>query len=315
MIGRPLVEMLINRGATIRTVGLDSPDLANPNTEYIRCDLTYLDNCLRVCEGMDIVFNLLCTKGSPKTGRTKPASYFVQMVMYNTNLMEASRRMGAKSFLFTSSVCVYPPAEIFYEHNPLLTPPSENDRGAGWAKRMGEFQAHAYGTEYGWKNISIVRPSNVYGPYDNFEPFNSMIIPSLIRQAVDSTDKIYINGDGSAERDFIFCEDVARGMLLAVEKQLPSDYPINLGVGHGVSIKDLAELVIKISGKKLDLVCKTSEPSGDKKRIFDLTRATSVGFKTQISLEEGLSRTYRWYLENHKIAEKRYDIFKQSRIN
>ncbi len=92
LVGRRLVQMLVERGARVRIASLDNGDRAHPQVEYVKCDLTYLDNCLRVCNGIDVVFNLLCTKGSPKTAVTKPASYYVPMIMYNTNLMEAARR-------------------------------------------------------------------------------------------------------------------------------------------------------------------------------------------------------------------------------
>lgn len=309
LVGRPLVEMLVDRGANVRIASLDNGDRAHVRVEYKKCDLTYLENCLRACDGMDIIFNLLCTKGSPKTAVTKPASYFVPMVMYNTNLMEAARRCGVKSFLFTSSNCVYPPAEIFYENDPLDGPYSPNDPGAARAKRAGEYQAQAYATEYGWNNVSIVRPANVYGPYDNFNPFNSMVVPSLIKRVAEADKEIVVWGDGSAIRDLIYTDDVARGMLLAVEKQLGPYCPINLGGGIGITIKQLVETIVRISGKKLEIVWDPSKPSGDRKRLFDTTRAREFGFTPQVGLEEGLRITYNWYLENKDIAEGRYDIF------
>ncbi len=309
LVGRPLVQMLLEKDAHVRIASNDNGARANIQAEYVCCDLTYFENCLRVCGRMDIVFNLLCTKGSPKTATTKPASYFVPMVMYNTNLMEAARRCGVKSFLFTSSNCVYSPAKIFYENDPLEGPYSSNDPGAARAKRAGEYQAQAYKTEYGWNNVSIVRPANVYGPYDNFNPFNSMVVPSLIKRVAEADKEIEVWGDGTAIRDLIYTDDVARGMMLAVEKQLGPDYPINLGSGTGVTIKQLVETIVRISGKKLRIVWDTSKPSGDKKRLFDTTRAKSIGFVPQVSLEEGLRITYNWYLENKEMAENRYDIF------
>ncbi len=309
MVGIPLVQILIDRSARVRIASLDDGSRAHPQAQFVKLDLTNFDNCMTACHSMDFVFNLLCTKGSPATNKTNPASFLVPMLMYNTNLMEAARSCGVKSFLFTSSVCVYSPAEIFYENDTFQNPPSENDRWAGTAKRVGELQAQAYAIEYGWHHISIVRPSNVYGPYDNFDPFNAMVIPSLIRRVAEAKDKIVIWGDGSAERDFIYADDVARGMILAVEKQLNPNYPINLGVGFGISIKKLIETVVQASGKKLEIIWDISKPSGDKKRIMDISRAVKIGFSPQVSLEKGMERTYRWYLENRKAAANRYDIF------
>ena len=119
----------------------------------------------------------------------------------------------------------------FYRGRCLEDLPSENDKFPGWAKRVGELQAEAYAIEYGWKKVSIVRPANIYGPYDNFDPANSMVVPSLIRRALAGEDPLTVWGDGSPIRDFIHAEDVARGMMLAVEKGVTE--PINLGSGTG----------------------------------------------------------------------------------
>ena len=105
----------------------------------------------------------------------KPASFFVPTITFNTNMMEAARRCKVKKYLYTSTIGVYAPAEVFYEDDVWKTFPSPNDRFAGWAKRMGELQAEAYAIEYGWKDIAIVRPANVYGPFDNFDPTNAMV--------------------------------------------------------------------------------------------------------------------------------------------
>lgn len=313
MIGIPLVKMLIDKGAKVRIASLDNGERAHPQAEFIQCDLTHPDNCIRVCDNMDVVFNLLCTKGSPATSKTNPASFLVPMVLYDTNLMEAARRSNVRTFLFTSSVCAYPTSDIFYEDEPLWKALlSTNDRWAGLAKRVGEAQAEAYAIEYGWDNIAIVRPSNVFGPYDNFDPINAMVVPSLIKRVSEARDSITVWGDGIAERDFIYSDDVARGMILAVEKQLSPHHPINLGVGFGISIRKLVETIVKISGRNLEIIWDTSKTSGDMKRIQDIRRAKEyIGFSPQISLEEGLRITFAWYLENKEAAENRYDIFKK----
>lgn len=315
MIGIPLVKMLIGRGASVWSASLDL-DASRKVEKSVRIyvDLTSINSCLGVCKGMDIVCNLLCTKGSPATNKTNPASFLVPMLMYNTNLMEAARRCEVKSYLFTSSVCVYPPQEIFFEDDPFERPPSENDKWAGSAKRIGEMQAQAYAIEYGWNEISVVRPSNVYGPFDNFDPFNAMVIPSLIRRVAEAEDKIIVWGDGTAERDFIYAEDVADGMILVLENKLPPTRPINLGSGHGVSIKRLVETLVSISGKKLKIIWDTSKPSGDRKRIFDTTWSKKIGFSPKTSLEEGLAKTYNWYIEKGSEDTDRYDIFKDSKF-
>jgi GDP-L-fucose synthase len=238
----------------------------------------------------------------------RPASFFVPTIQFSINMMEASRRNNVERFLFTSSVGVYSPAEVFYEDDVWKTFPSPNDRFAGWAKRMGELQAEAYKIEYGWDKISIVRPANVYGPYDNFDPEGSMVVPSLIRRAVGGEKPLTVWGDGSPIRDFIHAKDVARGMMLAVEKGI--NEPINLGSGTGVTIKQVAEMVAKHApGGPLEIVWDKDKPAGDAKRLMDMTRAAGYGFKCEVGIEEGVKETIDWFVKNQNDADKRYIAF------
>ena len=158
MIGQPLVEMLSSMGAHVRIASLDDPSRAHPDADFLKTDLRFFDQCINACEDMDFVFNLVGIKGSPAMTEKKPASFFVPTLQFSINMMEAARREGVQKYLFTSSVGVYEPAEIFYEDQVWKTFPSPNDRFAGWAKRMGELQAEAYRIEYGWNDLYIVRP-------------------------------------------------------------------------------------------------------------------------------------------------------------
>ncbi len=307
MIGIPLVEMLIKEGAQVRIASLDEPSRAHPAAEFISIDLFSFENCLTVCEGMDFVFNLLGVKGSPAMTRTKPASFFVPTLTLSLNLMEAARRRGVKGFLYASSIAVYSPAEILYEDEVWRTFPSGNDKFAGWAKRMGELQAEAYQIQYGWDQIAIVRPGNTYGPYDNFDRENAMVIPSLIKRAVDGENPLRVWGDGSARRNFIHARDVARGMIL-VAKKMPGQ-PVNLASDVEISIKELVEIIIRQLDKKPQVLWDCSKPTGDQNRIMDISRAQSMGFQPQTSLEDGIKEVMNWYRKNRNSVNNRYDVF------
>jgi len=306
MIGRSLVNLLLDRGAKIYIADLTKPSDLQDGVEHIQVDLRFFDNCLDICKDKDYVFHLAGVKGSPKMCAEQPVDFMVPMLQFNTNMMEAAHQAKVKWYLFTSSVGVYAPADVFVEDTVWNTMPSPNDRFAGWAKRMGELQAEAYGIQYGKKNISIVRPANVYGAYDNFNPANAMVVPSLIRKAQEN-DVLEVWGDGSPIRDFIHADDVALGMIYAVEKQITE--PINLGSGKGYSIKEVVDMVVKHSGKQLEVKWLTDKPAGDKIRLFDMTRAKSYGFDISVSLDEGIKRTTEWFLNNKEILDKRYNAF------
>jgi GDP-L-fucose synthase len=306
LIGQPLVEMLLAAGARVKIAALDDPARAPNGAEFNRVDLREFNECLRVARGCEIVFHLAGVKGSPAMTAKRPASFFVPTVTFNTNMMEAARRAGAERYLFTSSVGVYNPADVLEEDDVWKSFPSPNDRFAGWAKRMGELQAEAYRIEYGWDKISIVRPANVYGPYDNFDPSNAMVIPSLIHRAVSGENPLVVWGDGSSIRDFIHARDVARGMMLVVEQGFRQ--PLNLGSGEGITIRQIVDALCKLI-PSLTIEWDTTKPAGDHKRVMATARARSIGFEPKIGIEEGIAETLDWYRKHNAVADKRYNAF------
>ena len=310
LIGRFLVESLIEQGARVRVASLDAASRAHPEAEFMRADLTEPENCRRACQGMDYVFHLAGVKGSPAMTAKQPASFFVPTLSFNTHMMEAARRADVKGYLFTSTVGVYAPAECLHEDAVWSTFPSPNDRFAGWAKRMGELQADAYRIEYGWDRVRIVRPANVYGPFDHFDGAGAMVIPSLIRRAVSGENPLVVWGDGSPLRDFIHARDVAAGMMLAMEKG--GVEPINLGSGEGVSIRRLVEIIVDNLEPKPEVVWDESRPMGDRKRVMDISRARALGFSPQTTLIQGVREVVQWYRQHRDHMPARHDAFAQT---
>lgn len=309
LIGRPLVEMLVEKGANVYVASLDEPSMLDSRVKFIHANLFYFDKCLEITKGMDYVFHLAGIKGSPKMCAEKPASFFVPTILMNTNVLEACRINKVERVLYTSTIGVYEPKEILKEDDVWNTFPSKNDWFAGWAKRMGELQIEAYKIQYGLKNFCIVRPANVYGPYDNFDPENAMVIPSLIKRAVDGENPLVVWGYGTPIRDFIHARDVARGMMLVMEKM--PDYPVNLGSGKGISIKEVVDIIISNLPEKPEVIWDTSKPSGDKIRLMDVTKAKELGFEPEISIEKGIAETIEWYKKNKNLTYKRFNVFKQ----
>lgn len=307
LIGRPLVDMLKEAEAEVTVVSLDDPSRAPVGVKFIQADLRSFEECLRICKGTEIVFQLAGVKGSPAMTAQRPASFFVPTTMFSINMMEAARRAEVERYLFTSSVGVYAPAEVFYEDDVWKTFPSPHDRFAGWAKRMGELQAEAYKIEYGWDKISIVRPANVYGPYDNFDQKNAMVIPSLIRRLMEGENPLIVWGDGAQIRDFIHAKDVACGMMIMVEKGI--NEPVNLGSGTGITIRELVDVLVGEMPQSIEVIWDVSKPSGDAKRLMDMTRANSHGFFPEISIQKGIQNTIEWYRAHISTAHERYNAF------
>lgn len=307
-IGVPVVRELLKRGAEVTIVSLDDRSRAESifghrfeEMNFMSLDLTSEDSCKKAVASQDFVFNLVGIKGSVGIGETKAASYLIPMLRFQTNLMEAAYNEGVTRFLFTGSVCSYPQANKHFEDNMWNGMPKQNDRIPGIAKRVGEILGEAFQLEYGWDAVRVVRPSNVYGPFDDFNPATAQVIPSLIYKVLHATSPINVWGDGSAIRDFIFSEDVAFWMLEALEKA-PSNYPINLGNGNGLSIKTIAETIVRVINPDCKIVWDSSGPVGDPTRIMSMDRAKEVlGFHQITSIEEGITKTVAWYREQSLI--------------
>ena len=306
MIGVHLVQNLKDFGAKVTVASLDNIKPIR-GVKYIKADLRNLDNCLKVTKNKNIVFHLAGIKGSPLMAKTKPASFFVPTLQFSLNMMEAAFRNKIENYLFTSSIGVYSPAKKFKEDSVWKTFPSENDKYAGWAKRICELQSEVYEIQYKWNKISVVRPANVYGPYDNFDERNAMVIPSLISRALRSKKKLSVWGNGSNIRDFIYADDVARAMIFILKKEI--NYPVNIGSGKGVSIKEIVEKINKNLSKPLEIEWSTNKILGDKIRVMDNTKLKKIGFSEFTSLEKGINKTINWYKKNLSQSTLRYNSF------
>jgi len=306
MIGREVVRLLCEAGAEVTSVSLDRIEV-HPDARHVYGDLSDITFCLDITNGIDYVFHVAGIKGSVVVTKEKPASFFVPLLMMNTNMLEAARRNNAKRVLYTSSIGAYQSAEIFREEdNDFSKPPM--DMFPGWAKRMAELQVEAYRIQYGLNNFAIVRPSNIYGPGDNFDEANAMVIPTLMARVQRGDKPVLIWGDGSAVRDFLHATDCARGMILACLRGTDSK-PINLGCGYGITIRQMVETLQKVT--PFEAFFDTSKPSGFPMRVMDGTNAKKViGFEPQVSLFDGLKGTWEWFLANANEHEKKVNYFR-----
>lgn len=309
-IGIPLVKKLIEIGAHVTVVSIDDLKFAKSvfgkEICFIKKDLTDFDNCLEVTKNQHYVFNLVGIKGSVGIAETKVASYFVPMLWYQTNLMEAAFRNRVSRFLFVSSICVYPRSPKPKVEDKIWNGTlKQNDRFPGLAKRIGEIQAETYLIEHGWDAVRIIRPSNVYGPYDDFDPKTGQVIPTLISKMVSNENPVRIWGDGTVIRDFIFSEEVAYWLLVALEKAPPC-VPINLGSGIGTTIKEVAQIISQCVPRHLEMEWDITKPTGDPVRVLSMEKARSlIGFELKIALNEGIKKTVDWYLKNKMLAHNK----------
>lgn len=329
LIGIPLVQKLVRLGAEVTIYSADSPErwdiLEKKVSEFkfikgedckvywMYGDLEDFDVCENATLGKDYVFQLAGSKGSVNIGKSKAATFLTSHLLINLNMLKAAKRNGVEKYLLTSTVGVYPPNSNYKEEEVWKGAPAESDKYSAWAKRISELAAEAFMEEYKWDGITIVRPGNTYGPWDNFDKDTSMVVGALINRFASSEKVVTIQGNGSPIRDFTYADDIAEGMLLAMEKSGNCE-TFNLGIGQGYSIKELVDIIQQAFAEHgINKEYQWSEPYSDitNRRVLDIEKAHSIlGYIPTVELREGIRKTVNWYLKNKNISNIRYNAFK-----
>jgi len=271
------------------------------SSEY---DLRKYEDCLKVAKKGDIIIHLAANVGGIGYNREFPADLFEDNILMGTFMMMAAREAKVEKYVALGTICAYPKFTPvpFKEENFWNGYPEETNAPYGLAKKMQLVQSEAYRQQYGFNSIFLL-PVNLYGPGDNFDPKSSHVIPALIRKFVEATVKneneVVVWGSGKASREFLYVDDAAEGIIKAAEKYNKSE-PVNLGAGFEITIKDLANLLKKLTGYKGKIVWDREKPDGQPRRMLDVTRAKrEFGFTASTSFEDGLRKTIEWYI-NHQ---------------
>ena len=300
-LGSFVIKKLEERGAN---------DIFIPHIEDY--DLTDRDSIKRLFDdtlgdGSDaknmVIIHLAANVGGIGANREHPAEFFYDNLMMGVEMMHQAWKRGVGKFVAIGTVCAYPKFTPvpFKEEDLWIGYPEETNAPYGLAKKMMLVQAQSYRQQYGFNAIYLL-PVNLYGPRDNFNLKTSHVIPALIRKALEAQERgdkeLVAWGDGSPTREFLFVEDAADGIVTAAEKYNGSE-PVNLGSGYEISIKDLTEMIIRLTGFEGKLIWDTEKPNGQPRRGLDVTRAKEYfGWQAQVPFEEGMRRTIEWFKEN-----------------
>jgi len=248
----------------------------------------------------DLVIHLAAVVGGIGANRENPGRFFYENAIMGIQLIEQARLAGVAKLLTVGTVCLYPKftAVPFREDDIWNGYPEETNAPYGLAKKMLLVQSQAYRDQYGFNAIYLI-PVNLYGPGDNFNPESSHVIPALIKKCIDARERgdafIEAWGTGSASREFLYVDDAARGIVLAAERYDDRD-PVNLGVGSEITIRDLTELIARLTGFQGEVRWDLTKPDGQPRRALDTSRARErFGFVAGTSFEDGLRRTIEWY--------------------
>jgi len=293
-LGKVVVRKLQERGAG---------EIFVPTLD--RYDLTKLVSINRLLDDAkpNLIIHLAAQVGGIGANREHPAEFFYNNLMMGVQLLHRAWETGVEKFVAIGTICAYPKYTPvpFKEENLWDGYPEETNAPYGLAKKMLLVQSQSYREQYGYNSIFLL-PVNLYGPGDNFDPKSSHVIPALIKKCIEASENgashIEVWGDGSPTREFLYVEDAAEGILLAAEKYNRSD-PVNLGSGNEISIKDLVEMIARLTGYAGELVWDTSKPNGQPRRGLDTNRAKEYfGFEAKMTFEEGLKNTIEWFRQH-----------------
>ena len=293
-LGRQVVSQLIKAGANP-----DKIDIPRSRDQ----DLRVLENCQRVAEQKDIIIHLAAHVGGIGLNREKPAELFYDNLMMGTQLIHAAHQTGVEKFVCVGTICAYPKfTPVPFKEDDLWSGyPEETNAPYGIAKKALLVQLESYRLQYGFNGIYLL-PVNLYGPEDNFDPRSSHVIPALIRKVYEAQQQgdkqLFVWGDGSPTREFLYSTDAALGIVMATQAYDKPE-PVNLGTNYEISIRNLVELICELMEWEGEIIWETHQPNGQPRRCLDTQRAKAeFGFTAQVEFKEGLRNTIDWYRHN-----------------
>ena len=299
-VGSFVVERLLKEGANVSVVSRTRKKFLSHienDVKFVKGDLLNRDDALKACKDQDFVFHLASRVAGIGYNIEHSGTMLTENSIMSLNMLDAARESNVERYQYVSSTCVYPREASIPtpEGEGMLGDPEPSNLGYGWAKRVGELQAKMHAKEFGMK-VSIIRPMNAYGPRDDFDPETSHVIPALIRKIINAKTEVLIWGSGNQTRAFVYVDDVARGMLMTLEKLTMPD-PINIGTNEEIKIKDLVSTIVNITERDdLQIKYDTTKPEGQLRKTADTKKAEKlIQYKPKYSLEEGLKHTIDWY--------------------
>jgi len=292
LVGSALIRRLQREGCELLTAPRDSVDLRRPDQ---------VEGWMAATKPQ-AVFLAAARVGGIYANDTRPAEFIYDNLMIQSNVVEASRRAGVEKLMLLGSSCIYP--RLAPQPSPeaaLLTGPLEpTNQWYAVAKIAGIKLGQAYRRQYGCDFVSVM-PTNLYGPGDNFDLMQSHVVPALMVKAHaamrDRAPTIEVWGTGAVRREFLYVDDAADGMVFLMQNY-SDEAIVNLGPGSDVPIVDLVDLICKVVGYKGGVQFDASRPDGAPRKMVDTAFAASLGWRARTPLREGLTATYRWYVDN-----------------
>lgn len=302
LVGSHLVEALVNQGAKVRGTWHNAfrDDYATASVEYVKADLLNPDECKKVCKDQDFVFMCSANTSGAATMAKTPLVHVTPNIIMNAQMLEAAYFGKVNKVLWLSSTTGYPDkGEIFTREEEMFDgDPHDKYFAVGWMKRYTEVLCRLYSEKLVEKMpVVVLRPTNITGPRDKFDPQRSHVLPALIRKVVERQKPLEVWGDGTEVRDFVYVTDMVDAMLLAMEK-INGYNPINIGMGKTYTVNEILQMIIQADAfEDAEVVYNKTAPTMIPKRIVDVSKAKKLlGWEAKVGIEELIKRTINWYV-------------------
>lgn len=301
LVGVNLVARLRNLGCSVRaTFHNRKPPVVFDDVDYVHIDLLCRESIDAVVSNMDYAFLTAASTSGAAAISSTPMIHVTPNVLINSQFLESCYNAGVRKVMWLSSTTGYPDSpENMIEDDMFIGDPYEKYYFVGWMKRFTEILCNMYSNKLSKKMPSVVlRPSNIYGAYDKFDPERSHVLPALIRKVVERQDPIEVWGDGQDERDLIYVDDMIDAMILAMERIDTYD-PINIGFGKTYTVNEVLKIIMNADGYDAEIVYNANKPTMIPVRKISIEKAKNLlNFEAKVSLEDGIKRTIEFYRSN-----------------
>jgi GDP-L-fucose synthase len=299
MVGSAIWRALASKGYT-NLIGSSSADLDLRNQQLVAAYIAK--------EKPEVIIDAAARVGGILANNNFPYQFIMENMQIQNNLIDSALQSGVEKFIFLGSSCIYPklapqPLKEDYLLTDTLEPTNE------WyaiAKITGVKTCQAIRQQFGKDYVSLM-PTNLYGTHDNFDLNTSHVLPAMMRKfheaKINNHADVTLWGSGTPMREFLFVDDMAQSVVFALENKLP-EYLYNVGTGEDLTIKELAETIQKITGHEGKIIWDASKPDGTPRKLMDISKMHALGWKHQVALEEGIQKTYHWFLENIENVKK-----------
>ena len=301
-VGTHLTRHLVEAGATVRGTLYKRPtQREEPEVEFVRADLTHPKDCAAVCKNIDYIFMAAANSSGAAVMEKTPLVHLTPNVVMNVHMLEAAYAAGVKKFCFISSNTVYPLTDFAVTEDDANFEFFDKYFVVGWMKRFSELMCQMYSEKIKSPMPTVViRPGNLYGPYDKYTWKESKVIAALIRRAVERSNPFTVWGDGLDVKDFLYIEDFVTGLLLAFQKT-NSFQPINIASGKPVTIRGVLSEILDASGyERANIEYDLGQPTMIPKRMINISKMISfTGWEPKTTLKDGIKRTVDWYKQTY----------------